>query len=867
MADPITELNAALAGRYRVERQLGEGGMATVYLADDIRHERKVALKVLRPELAAAIGPDRFLAEIRTTANLHHPHTLPLFDSGDVDGFLFYVMPYVEGETLSERLSRKGQLPVAEAVDIARKVASALHEAHERGIVHRDIKPANILLAQGEPIVADFGIALAVGAHESTRLTDTGMSIGTPAYMSPEQGLETTQVDRRSDIYSLGCVLYEMLAGDPPFSGSNTMALLVRKATEDTPRLRTIRNSVPAELERTVLKAVARTPADRFQTAAELGEALARVGPSEPSANAARVWAPAVLAGAVAVGIAAAALGPRSEPQAIAQPEVDDAITALAVLPFGNFAGGATSDLVSGLHGMLIGELHRLGGTDTRSRASVLRFANGALGIPEIARELDVDAVLEAIVVLVDDSLRVDLTLIRARPREETVWSGQYGSQVGNVFGLLGEIVRDLSPHLGSEPPVIAADERRVDPEALYHFAAGRTRLDTLDTPSALFDAVALFDSASAIDPGFARALAWESLAHSWIWWWGFDQTPERLALAAAHADSALALVPGGPEARVARGFAYSVQGELDTALEHYLIAFEQTPKDPTLLRFMGMVTRHVESVEVGAAQLVEAALLDPSSSIWASEASLTLIPLRAWAQVLRFAELAQRSEPVDPWSFALKSRALLEIDDGAPDRALNELRTGVQRFGPETLGGFDGFLLPYLATMDDDLYRALLAADFAGQFFYLPGLNHVRRGSLYQMRGDTAGMLSEFDSARAQMEPLYQQGRLPPEMSSRAAAALNGNMALVLAALGDFEEAPLAVRDWLAGEELLDIQQDAGERRARVLTLIGDHEGAIEELRLALDGHSATSQTTLRINPWWDPLRGDPGFEALLQR
>ena len=230
MPDPVIRLNAALEGRYAIERELGEGGMATVYLADDLKHERKVALKVLKPELAAVVGAERFLAEIKTTANLQHPHILPLFDSGEADGFLFYVMPYVEGETLQDRIDREKQLPVDEALRIATAVANALHSAHEQGVVHRDIKPANILLSRGEPLVADFGIALAVGAAGSSRLTETGLSLGTPYYMSPEQAAGEQYVGPPSDTFALAAVLYEMLTGDPPYVGSTAQAVLVDSA-------------------------------------------------------------------------------------------------------------------------------------------------------------------------------------------------------------------------------------------------------------------------------------------------------------------------------------------------------------------------------------------------------------------------------------------------------------------------------------------------------------------------------------------------------------------------------------------------------------------------------------------------------------
>jgi serine/threonine-protein kinase len=275
MSDPLSRLNAALSDRYAIGARLGEGGMATVYLADDLKHDRKVAIKVLRPELAAVIGGERFVAEIKTTAGLQHPHILPLFDSGEADGFLYYVMPFVEGESLRERLDRHRQLPVEDAVRIARAVGSALHYAHERGIVHRDIKPGNILLHAGEPVVADFGIALAISAAGGGRLTETGMSVGTPHYMSPEQASADRDIDARSDTYALACVLYEMLAGDPPHTGPSAQAILVRILTETPRDLTDVRRSVPNHVRDAVIKGLEKLPADRFATAKDFADALA----------------------------------------------------------------------------------------------------------------------------------------------------------------------------------------------------------------------------------------------------------------------------------------------------------------------------------------------------------------------------------------------------------------------------------------------------------------------------------------------------------------------------------------------------------------------------------------------------------------
>jgi len=271
-------LTAALADRYRIERELGEGGMATVYLATDLRHNRKVALKVLKPELAAVVGAERFLAEIETTANLQHPHVLPLFDSGEADSFLYYVMPYVEGESLRDRLDRERQLPVPDAVVIATKVAGALQYAHDHGIIHRDIKPANILLSGGEPLVADFGIALALGSAGGARLTETGLSVGTPYYMSPEQATGDQHVGPASDIYALGCVLYEALVGEPPFGGGTAQAILGKILTGAPVTPTGYRPSIPANVDAAIRRALEKIPADRFGTADDFARALGDPG-------------------------------------------------------------------------------------------------------------------------------------------------------------------------------------------------------------------------------------------------------------------------------------------------------------------------------------------------------------------------------------------------------------------------------------------------------------------------------------------------------------------------------------------------------------------------------------------------------------
>ncbi len=334
MSSLPSRIAGALSGHYELKEEIGAGGMATVYLAEDLRHDRRVALKVLRPELAAVIGAERFLAEIKLTANLQHPHILPLFDSGEADSFLFYVMPFIEGESLRDRLDREKQLPVDEAVRLGCEVASALDYAHRHGVIHRDIKPENILLHDGRALVADFGIALAASKAGGTRMTETGMSLGTPAYMSPEQAMGEREITARSDVYALGAVLYEMLTGDPPFTGSTAQAVVARVVTESPRPLTPQRHTIPPHVEAAVLTALEKLPADRFASAADFAAALTNPAFTLPggSLEAAAVRAPgpwkrvAVLTGVLAAAASLVAIWALARGAGHAGPSVYDVV-------------------------------------------------------------------------------------------------------------------------------------------------------------------------------------------------------------------------------------------------------------------------------------------------------------------------------------------------------------------------------------------------------------------------------------------------------------------------------------------------------------------------------------------------------------
>jgi serine/threonine-protein kinase len=337
MTDLLDRLRRALSDRYAIERELGRGGMAVVFLAEDLKHRRKVAIKVLSPDLSSDVGAERFLREIEIVAGLTHPHILPLHDSGQADDLLFCVMPYVEGESLRERLEREKQLPLEDAVQITREVAEALDYAHGCGIIHRDIKPANILLEHGHAVVADFGIARAVEQAAGTSITQTGLAMGTPAYMSPEQASGSDDVDGRADTYALGCVLYEMLSGETPFTGSTPQSVLAKKRSEPTPRVSVVRETVPPAVEAALTKSLAKTPADRFATAGQFAEALSARGEETEGKRPAWHWVAGLAAAVIITAIGAFVLqsgGPGRVPDASAG-EVDR----IVVAPFENRTG------------------------------------------------------------------------------------------------------------------------------------------------------------------------------------------------------------------------------------------------------------------------------------------------------------------------------------------------------------------------------------------------------------------------------------------------------------------------------------------------------------------------------------------------
>jgi TolB-like protein len=514
-----TRLATALAGRYAIERELGAGGMATVYLARDLKHDRDVALKMLRPELAAVLGAERFLQEIRISARLDHPHILTLIDSGESDGFVWYVLPYVRGESLRSKLTREKYLSIEEAVRIATQVASALDYAHRHGVVHRDIKPENILLHEGEAVVADFGIALAVREAGGARLTETGLSLGTPQYMSPEQATGAQELDARSDVYSLGAVVYEMLAGEPPHTGPTVQAVIAKLLTERPTRIRTVRDTVSEGIDTAVAKALAKVPADRFAGAAEFASALAapQTGSNLSQRRYRRIAAG--LSGALVLAAVAAVWHPwRHAVRAIA-PGAD--VASVAVLPFDNLTGNPGDQYLSdGMTEEVIGQLARVPGLKVISRTSTEALKGTHLTLRQIADTLGVRHVLEGSIRHAGNRIRVAVHLIDATSGAP-VWASSYDRDLTDVFAVQEEVARQVADSLVSTVgvrPAVGRVSRTEQPGAYAAYLGGRY-LMYRRTRDGLRGALEQFQQAIAEDSAYAPAYVGLASVYSL---WGF---------------------------------------------------------------------------------------------------------------------------------------------------------------------------------------------------------------------------------------------------------------------------------------------------------------------------------------------------------
>ncbi len=633
MADSLPRLQAALAGRYRIERELGRGGMATVYLANDVKHHRQVAIKVLRADLATLLGPERFLREVEIAAKLNHPHILPLYDSGDADGFLFYVMPYIKGESLRAKLEREQQLSVEESLAVTRQAASALGHAHAHGVIHRDVKPENILLHEGEAMVADFGIALAASATPDERLTETGLVLGTPEYMSPEQAMSESALDARSDLYSLACVLYEMLAGEPPYTGPNARALLAKQLVDPVPAIRRLRAAVPAAVEQAIMKALANAPADRFSSASAFVEALT---------------APA---------------GAR--------------LTTVAVLPFLNLSADPENEyFADGLTEDVIAHLSKMRALKVISRSSVMPFKKRLESLKEIGAKLGAATLLEGSVRRVGDRVRIVAQLIDAET-DQHLWAETYDRQLTDIFVIQTDVALNIAAALKAELSIDEQTRVRKEPtsdvQAYQLYVEGRHWLVKYTTP-AMQRAIVYFERAIARDPGYALAYASVAMAYAELAEGGALAPEVAVRQARDAGANALRLDPTLGEAHCAVAQLNQLDFDWAAAEQEFKRALELSPSSADTYDLYGRMCAGLERYEEAIALVRRAQELDPLAHRTDVAAAL----LRAGRYDEAALEAARALEDDPDYDRAHTTLGWAYLKKGMTDAGLGELERAV---------------------------------------------------------------------------------------------------------------------------------------------------------------------------------------------
>ena len=840
--------------------------MATVYLARDLRHERKVAVKVLGPELRQALGPDRFLREIQTTAQLTHPHILPLHDSGEAGGFLYYVMPYVEGESLRQRLSRERQLPLEEALQITREVADALGYAHALGLVHRDIKPENILLESGHAVVADFGIAKAIAAAGSEKLTETGLAIGTPAYMSPEQAAGSHDLDGRSDLYSLGCVLYEMLAGEPPFTGPSAQAVVAKRLATPALRISILRDRVPAHVEEALEVALARTPADRFPTCVQFAEALARGERGAAPAHRRKRWRAARLVAAAAVPVVAAAVFLMARAGWFGMRNASFPHTAIAVLPLENLSPeGPNGYIAGGLQQELITQLAKVAALSPRAPTSVRAYAGTTKPPRQIGDELRVGSIVEGSVQAVGNRLRVSVQLIETAT-EKNIWADTYDGALDSVFAVQSEIARRIVAAVGAS--LTGTEARAVgtpptaNPVAYRLFLqAEEYRLKPGYSPKNFEEAQRLYESALALDSGFALAHAMLAIVHGVIYWFRIEPTPARAALLVREAETAARIAPDLPQAHWAMALAilWGQNGDIRRGLAELMIAARGMPGSGELWMLIGAVHRNIGESERALEAFEKAVELDPRYT-------QTFVELAGTYQLLRRFGDAE----------AAFDRAIALAPDVSAfkvDRAWLDARWRGRLDAPRSLVAAQGcgtadvgllFVCEQLALWQrtPDSILALLPRPerviFEFQDEYTPALLYVAWA--HQMRGDSAAARSAFAGALRQLDSALK--KLPGDWRVHASRGI------ALAGVGRRVEARQEA-EWIGNSDIYrrsffwGIGVKSGQ--ARIFAQAGMAGEAVGKIEFLISVGSETVHS-LQFDPRWDPIRSDPRFQALLK-
>jgi serine/threonine-protein kinase len=718
-AESAERLKAALADRYVIKGELGRGGMATVYLAEDLKHRRKVAVKVLNPDLSEALGAERFLREIEVAANLMHPHILPVFDSGEADGLLYSVMPLVQGGSLRDRLEQEGQLPIDEAVKITCEIADALAHAHEREVVHRDVKPANILLSGDHAVLADFGIAQAVAKADETRLTKTGVFVGTPAYMSPEQATGEQGLDGRSDQYALACVLYEMLAGGPPFTGANSQMVLARHLGAAVPSITAARAGVPPPVAAAMTRALGKMPEDRYPSASAFWDAL---------------------------------LSEKVEPPK----------KSIAVLPFANMSPDPENEYFSdGITEEIINALSKLKDLRVAARTSSFALKGQTRDIREVGQKLQVGTVLEGSVRKAGNRLRITAQLINVADGYH-LWSERYDREMTDVFAVQDEIaaavVKRLKVSLLGPPTTGARDRHSKDLEAYELYLRGRHLWN--QRGEAMKKGLACFQNALQRDPEYALALAGVADGHALIGLWSGTKGYDLFEQGKAAAKQALELNPSLAEAHASLGFiAMFHDWDWPVAEQELLQALELNPGYVDAHLFYGQYLGWIEGdPEAAVRWLRHGHELDPLSVTLMAQIGIQLAncdrPEDGLAELERALELAPNTANVH----VHKAWALRGLSRYA--EAIEVMRGAMQLGG--TAPAFSGELaLSYAGAGLPDEARAILQEEALR--VSSPGCAAVVHAALGE--GDTA--FDCLDEAYDQRDPVMPLIRWYPEMDS----------------------------------------------------------------------------------------------------
>jgi serine/threonine-protein kinase len=865
-------LAEALRDRYTLERELGRGGMATVYLVTDLKHKRSVALKVLHPELAQTLGPERFRLEIELAARLQHPHILAVHDSGETGGQFWFTMPFVEGESLRDRLRRQKQLPVEDAVQIAKEAAQALEFAHQHGVIHRDIKPENILLTtDGSTLVADFGIARALRGGED-RLTSTGFAVGTPAYMSPEQAGGERDLGPTTDVYSLGCVLYEMLVGEPPFTGATPQVILAKRLSGETLRVRVVRPAVPDGVERAVTRALAPVAADRFASAADFLRALAASAVSSGSGTTVAVPAATVrparrrlaLGVVAALGLLAAGgvglVWQRSQSSGDAG---SAAPTRLAVLPFENLGRSEDEYIADGMTDEVRGKLAALPALTVIARASSSQYKGTTKSPAKIGKELEAQYLLTA-TVRWDKSggasrVRVSPELIRASDAS-TKWQQPFEAAMTDVFAvqgqIAGQVAQALNVALGAKEKQMLGEKPTEDLAAYDAFLKGEAAGGAYSLGFGnLQRAIEFYEQAVALDSTFAQA--WAQLGRARALLYSVAQFTD-VAAARHAAERAVALAPNRAEGHFALGdYYYFTIRDIARAWQSYQEGLKLAPADAALLTASALSEQSLGRWEAALGHLERARELDPRSAGTANQFALNLARLRRYPEALVAADRALALAPNDLSSILTKVQLKLAQGDLAGARAV--LRAVPSTVEPTALVAWFASYGDLYWVLEDARQLLLLRlppSAFADQ----RAIWAIVRAQAYYLRGEVAKARVYADSARLEFEA---QLRNAPEDAQRQVI-----LGLALAYLGRRAEAIAAGE---RATSMLPISRDAyggayvQHQLVRIYILVGEPEKALDRLEPLLRIPYDLSPGWLRIDPTFDPLRKHPRFQRLV--